>query len=200
MTLVKQSSIQKDGKDGEIAFKNWLNSQKIGYLYISQEIEYFAKVFQNDFKRPDFLILLPRIGFISIDVKHHDVKSYDNKDCFTLNIKQEVDRAVNFEDFCKVPIWYAYKKKNDKNDSAWYFISAYDAISKGEIRHSQKTDDDYLSIELKDFKLISKSEDLSKLLNVKLENNHTLKDAQEKMKEKQDQAKWAQIDINNYPD
>ena len=134
----------------------------MAYLYINQSIEFFSAIFRNSIKRPDFLVLIPNIGFIAVDVKHHTCKN----NSFTLSIKSEIVKSSEFEHLTKLYLWYAYKKKN-MNDNSWYFISAYDAMENGKVISSQKTED-FLSIELKYFKVVTDANDFSKLFSARI--------------------------------
>jgi len=199
MTLVKADNFISDGFTGEITFRKWLDEQDIGYLYISQEQYYYAKAFKGNTKRPDFLMSLPSLGFISVDVKHHSIQQYDGEDCFTLNIRNEVEKAVNFEDVSNLPLWYAYFPKNSEErnrPSCWYFISARKALSEGVVR--TKTNDPYLSIELEHFTCVEESQDLSPLLDFKFKNKLCLKDLAIKIHEELKISKQESIHNKEY--
>jgi len=54
----------------EDKFKEWLNDNKIPFWYIQQDAFTFAHAFKEEMtRRPDFIILLPNIGFIITDVE-----------------------------------------------------------------------------------------------------------------------------------
>ncbi len=55
----------------ENKFKEWLNEKEIPFWYIHQEPDTFSNVFRKEnVKRPDFIILIPNIGFILTDVEY----------------------------------------------------------------------------------------------------------------------------------
>ena len=58
------------GEEAEAKFQEWLDKNNIPYLYIQQDKEKFASFFKTGFKRPDFIILIPNIGLILVDVKY----------------------------------------------------------------------------------------------------------------------------------
>ena len=55
----------------EEEFRLWLDKNKIPYWYIDQSIESFSpRLRELMFKRPDFMILLPNVGLMFVDVKN----------------------------------------------------------------------------------------------------------------------------------
>jgi len=162
--LAKQAkNIKKQGEEGENSFAAWLNQEKIGYLYIQQEFEFFAEVFRNAVKRPDFLVLLPNIGFIAVDVKNHTFnKKYNG---FTLDI-EDIAKAFAFEKMTRQYLWYAYKKLCS-DDLIWYFISAQDIFEYGKKRTS-KENGDFLFIAEEHFTTVQKEHDMSKLFQARI--------------------------------
>ena len=62
----------KKGSEAEIKFREWLDRDNIPYLYLQQDTQTLSIAFKKYFsgKRPDFLILIPNLGFIFVDVKY----------------------------------------------------------------------------------------------------------------------------------
>ena len=158
------NDIIQQGKEGEDAFQTWLNSEELGFLRIDQDWKSMSSVFKESVKRPDYLLLLPSIGFIAIDVKHSSL----NSSCFTLTIDNELERTIAFEHYTRIYLWYAYKDKDYSGNSIWHFISAHKALEKGIKKRNQKKNISYFSIKLKYFERVTKSEDLSKLFNSRI--------------------------------
>ena len=165
------NNFEKDGKAGEEAFRDWLNKEKIGYLYIDQTIDFFSHTFKENLKRPDFLLLVPSVGFIAIDVKHHDIKTYGEVTGFTLNIAKELDKAVEFEEVSKTALWYAYKRKDDPSDLSWYLINPRTIIQQGIKKESTKEEgSEFFVTSIEKFKVVTTEKDLKdKLISLKLE-------------------------------
>jgi len=165
------NNFEKDGKAGEEAFRDWLNKEKIGYLYIDQTIDFFSHTFKENLKRPDFLLLVPSVGFIAIDVKHHDIKTYGEVTGFTLNIAKELDKAVEFEEVSKTALWYAYKRKDVPSDSSWYLINPRTIIQQGIKKESSKEEgSEFFVTSIEKFKVVTTEKDLKdKLISLKLE-------------------------------
>ncbi len=163
MTKNKKSA-PKVGAEGEKAFQDWMDNEEIGYLRIDQAPNSLSNLFIDSIKRPDFLILLPSIGFIATDVKHYKL----NEDStFTLNIPQELIKSASFEQHTRLYMWYVYKD-NQCDDPVWYFISAQKALDKGKKRTNSNTNDDFLSIHVKHFHIIKKIDDIQKIFNPRI--------------------------------
>jgi len=180
------NNYDKEGRAGEEAFRDWLDKEKIGYLYIDQTPAFFSPTFKDKLKRPDFLLLIPNIGFIAIDVKHYS--TYDNKKSFTLNIDTELDKAVGLENISRTPLWYAYKKQDDPLDKSWYLINPLNILKQYTKIDTNKDDgSEYFVIPLDKFKKVIKEEDLSRsLLSFKQNDGETnLKKAVEDFRREQ---------------
>ena len=70
MDITKEN--KENGNEAESKFKEWLEKHNIPYIYLQQDTQTISSAFKNKFsgKRPDFLILIPHIGFIFVDVKY----------------------------------------------------------------------------------------------------------------------------------
>ena len=88
----------------ELEFKKWLDKHNIPYWYIEQDIENFSPALRDYFtKRPDFLILIPNIGFILVDIKEKEQAEIHEK--FFLNAI-ETDKYVNLQRRFNLQTWY----------------------------------------------------------------------------------------------
>lgn len=114
----------------EIKFKEWLDEKNYGYLHISQDVATFSNFFRDLMKRPDFLIVLPSISIIAVDVKYY-TKYRD----FIFDEK-EVKNFSTFERYLRLPVWYAIAAS--KRFATWYWISNSEVLERG-IRKSSKT-------------------------------------------------------------
>lgn len=63
---------REKGDDTERKFKEWVDKHNIPYWYIQQDIDTFSPPLKKYFgsKRPDFMILLPNLGFVFVDVEY----------------------------------------------------------------------------------------------------------------------------------
>jgi len=66
---------KEKGHITELKFKEWLDKHNIPYWYIQQDIETFSLALKKYFgsKRPDFMILIPNLGFIFVDVEYKKI-------------------------------------------------------------------------------------------------------------------------------
>ena len=91
----------------EKKFRDWLNSHKIPFWYIQQDIESFSSALQRYMtKRPDFMILVPHVGFILVDVKHKKPAKKFKEFYFNL----QVWYVLSSEDY-HYETWYKIKYK-----------------------------------------------------------------------------------------
>ena len=123
------SNMELQGRIGEDAFKELLDKNRIPYLYIGQGpvgIEYsetLKNVVQS--KRPDFLINIPDIGILFIDVKCYRRIGFpkDKNSYFQIFIK-EIQSLVNLHKQLLVPVWVAfYDMESAKNEPHFYLVS-----------------------------------------------------------------------------
>ena len=63
---------EEKGFEAETRFREWLEKNNIPYIYLQQDTQTISSAFKKYFsgKRPDFLILIPNLGFIFVDVKY----------------------------------------------------------------------------------------------------------------------------------
>ena len=105
----------------------WLNKHSYPYVYIEQSPNTFAKLFKDTAAgRPDFLIAIPGIGLIAVDVKGKDRAVYyiEKEKMAKIVIDQDdVHKAVKFERIFRIPFWFAVTGK-DLGYKIWYWISA----------------------------------------------------------------------------
>lgn len=121
--------IKQSGRNGEELFRKWLVSNDLSYIYIDQTIETFSPKFKYNTKRPDFLLLLPSIGTIAVDVKHKS----SWRGVFTID-KPELNKILKFSDLSLINVWYAMlDSNNNTRDKAWYWISAKNVKDAGEL-------------------------------------------------------------------
>ena len=150
-------SKEEKGARGETRFAEWLDNNSLGYIYIKQDIESYAKLFGALVKRPDFLVLFESIGLIAVDVKNYKLC---NDDYFTLNMEREIKKVLAFERLFRLPVWYAYMGNEQGTD--WHWLSALRAVEAGGIAY-RKDEGTYLKIPLNEFVPISTRQDIGRL-------------------------------------
>lgn len=157
------TNLNEKGKAAELALNKWLNDNGLSFLYINQDRETFATLFQKGVKRPDFLILLESVGLIGVDVKHYG----RNKNKYTLKLEHELKRVLAFERIFRISVWYAYYAE-ENGKTCWYWISALKAVEVGEVFTNSKTKEQFVAVDLSNFERIENNFDLGKLYTHRL--------------------------------
>ncbi len=101
----KQAAMEKS-LVAETKFMEWLNARKIPYWYIRQDLQSFSPALKKVFgsKRPDFMVLIPHVGFMLVDVKNRDIKAPYNTvaiNCEEMTSYSNLNRNFNLS------VWFA---------------------------------------------------------------------------------------------
>jgi hypothetical protein len=92
---------RQQGDAAEQKFMGWLDRCVLPYMYVEQSPLTVPKGLKGEIKRPDFLVGIPTIGTIAIDVKAKRI--YDN----AIIIDDYEHRTfMNFETFFNMSVWY----------------------------------------------------------------------------------------------
>ncbi len=160
----KEDKIRK-GKKTELRFKEWLDKHQIPYLYIQQNIDTFSSAFKMSYfkgKRPDFMILIPNLGFIFVDVKYKNInKQYKT---YPLDV-DETKKFSNLQRKFNLPIWYALS--NESSDyKTWFWIPVSKVLEEGVPMHtSSKSKTDFFAVPPDNFTQISVDDSLDRLFS-----------------------------------
>jgi len=113
-------SIKEKGEEAEFKFMDWLNKHNIPYWYIQQDFKTYSPALKKLFgvKRPDFMILLPNLGFILVDVKNTTPLIKD--EYFTIDFK-DVSKFSSFQRQFNLHTWFALSNE-DCDYKTWYWI------------------------------------------------------------------------------
>ena len=148
------------GKEAEKKFQQWLDKNNIPYMYIHQEPETFASFFKAGFKRPDFIILIPNIGLILVDVKYRVISNKHNDiaiDSDDLTKYSKLQRNFN------LPIWFAISNR-EINYEKWFWIPVSKTIELMLPQFkSSLSQMDYNPIKLEEFIEVSDKDSLHKI-------------------------------------
>ena len=98
------SKIQRraQGQVAEDCFRAWLDRCTLPHLYVEQSPMTLPKPLRGEIKRPDFLVGIPTIGTIAVDVKAKRI--YD--DAIIIDA-YEHRTLLNFETFFNITVWFA---------------------------------------------------------------------------------------------
>jgi hypothetical protein len=101
MSLARRDR-QAQGAEAENRFRAWLDRCHLPHIYVEQSPLTMPEGLKGEIKRPDFLVGIPAIGTIAVDVKAKSV--YDD----TLIIDAYEHRTLlNFETFFSMSVWFA---------------------------------------------------------------------------------------------
>ena len=153
----------------EEKFKEWLDKNNIPYWYIDQSLDSFSESLRDYFlKRPDFVILIPNIGLIFIDVKNKEqLEKYDK---FTLNA-EEVDNYLKVQNIFNIRTWFAISHEK-YHYRTWFWIAASDVTNAGFVFEAKdRNKGKFYSVPIEKFIQVADTDNLerifSKLFGVK---------------------------------
>lgn len=90
------------GQAAEDRFRAWLDRCHLPHIYIEQSPFTFPEHLKGEIKRPDFLVGIPTIGTLAVDVKAKSV--YD--DAILIDADEHRTLAA-FETFFNLSVWFA---------------------------------------------------------------------------------------------
>ena len=102
----------------EEQFKKWLDDKDYSYFLVDQTPETFARFFKGVTKRPDFIVVINRVGLIAVDVKD---KTPHEKGDYILDESHEIDKYLYFERLTRIPVWFAFSSDRDQYNN-WMWI------------------------------------------------------------------------------
>jgi len=158
--------IPEDNRDkerlAEAKFKEWLDGNNIPYWYIQQDIDSFSNALKRYMsKRPDFIILIPNVGFVLTDVEYKvPARKYNQ---FQINAK-ETYQYINLQKYFNLQVWYVFSN-SDQHFNIWYWIPVSTVLEKKVYPKELNTKCEYLSVPLKEFITISENDNLGRLFS-----------------------------------
>lgn len=155
---------KRKGFEAESRFREWLEKHNIPYLYLQQDTQTMSFAFKKYFsgKRPDFLILIPNLGFIFVDVKYKKLSSnyktypIDNEETKTYSSLQ---RKFNLN------IWYVISNE-DFDYNTWLWIPISKVFESGRpVFMSSKSNMEFYAVSPQEFIQIADDDSLDRLLS-----------------------------------
>ena len=163
-TDAKIEENRRKGKKAELRFREWLDRHNIPYLYIQQDTETFSSAFKKYFsaKRPDFMILLPNLGFIFVDVKYK--KLSEKYRTYPLDA-EETKKYSSLQRKFNLHIWYVLS--NEAYDyKTWFWIPVSRVLEEGVPKYlSSKSKMDFFAVPPANFIQISIDDSLDRLFS-----------------------------------
>jgi len=158
-------SNKEKGEQAESKFKEWLDRNNIPYWYVQQDLKTFSPALKKYFgsKRPDFMILLPNLGFMFVDVEYKKLVSDFKK--FPLDC-EEISRYSNLQRNFNLRVWYALSNE-DYDYKTWFWIPVSKVLEVGKIEKFTSTvsGTDFFAIPISDFIQISFDDSLDRLFS-----------------------------------
>ena len=99
---VTRTERRAQGEAAEGRFRAWLDRCCLPHLYIEQSPFTIPQPLRGEIKRPDFLVGIPTIGTIAVDVKAKRVY----RDALIIDA-YEHRTLLNFETFFNISVWFA---------------------------------------------------------------------------------------------
>lgn len=90
------------GAAAETRFRAWLDRCHLPHIYVEQSPLTIPQGLKGRIKRPDFLVGIPAIGTIAVDVKAKSL--YDNA---VIIDGYEHSTLLNFETYFSMSVWFA---------------------------------------------------------------------------------------------
>lgn len=101
MTLSREQR-RAQGQAAEDRFRAWLDRCTLPHIYVEQSPLTIPQALKGEIKRPDFLVGIPAIGTIAIDVKAKSVHA----DAIIIDA-YEHRTLLNFETYFSMSVWFA---------------------------------------------------------------------------------------------
>jgi hypothetical protein len=107
----------KVNQESEKMFRETCDENSYTYLYIDQDIDKFSsKIYKDKGKRPDYILSVPHLGSIFVDVKAYkeqlffkdalQFKKQRNPKAFWLK-KDEITKFLHLQEETSMKVWYA---------------------------------------------------------------------------------------------
>ena len=145
----------------ETRFKEWLEYKQYPYIYIAQDPQAFSTFFKNfNVKRPDFLILVPGLSIIAVDVKDRNL--YSQHESFIIDEERDLNKLLAFERIFRIPVWLAISNQ-EVAYRTWYWISITEVFEKIPSKVSSHDNRNFRPIPITMCKALSWEDTFSKL-------------------------------------
>ena len=100
--IMTKAERRAQGAAAEDRFRAWLDRCHFPHIYVEQSPLTFPETLHGTIKRPDFLVGIPTIGTIAVDVKAKRVYA----DSVIIDADEHRTLA-NFETYFKISVWFA---------------------------------------------------------------------------------------------
>lgn len=152
------------GRFTERKFREWLENHNIPYIYLQQDTKTLSVAFKKYFsgKRPDFLILIPNLGFIFVDIKYKKLNS--EYKTYPLDGKETKNYSSLQRKF-NLNIWYVLSNE-DSNYKTWLWIPISKVLESGIPKYtSSKSKMEFYAVPPSEFIQMAVDDSLDRLLS-----------------------------------
>jgi hypothetical protein len=154
--------IRRKEKLAESEFKKWLDKHEIPYWYIQQDIDAFSVTLKKYMsRRPDFMILIPHVGFILTDV---EFKKPARKYRVFLIDEDETKQYCNLQNYFNLQVWYVFSHE-EYHFNTWFWIPVSKVLELGKTHKNPKTSKVYRSVPLDNFITVSLTDNLGRVFS-----------------------------------
>jgi len=159
--LIEKSNVEKE-RVTEFKFKEWLDSNEIPYWYVQQDVDTYSNALKRFMtKRPDFIILIPHVGFILTDVEYKN--PLEKHEGFPIDY-EETKQYINSQKYFNLQVWYVLSSEK-YSFNTWFWIPAAKVLENGKKYLSPKSKTEYLSVPMGKFIQMAKSDNLGRLFS-----------------------------------
>ena len=162
MEQKKYLTNEEKEREAENKFREWLDRHDVPYWYIQQDLETFSPALRRYMsRRPDFMILIPNLGFILTDVEFKALLEPYGK--FPVD-KDETEKYINLQKYFNIQVWYVFSHRK-YHYNTWSWIPAQKVIELGEIYTSKQDNREFYGVRAEDTIQLSGNDGLSTLLS-----------------------------------
>lgn len=141
-------------------FKEWLDSKIAPYWYIKRDMAGLSPMLKKYIgKIPNFIILIPNVGFILADVQYKNPLKYAK---FAIDA-EETMKCANLERYISSRVWYVFSSA-EYHFNTWFWIPTSKVLEKGKKRFST-TGKEYFTVSIKETIQVAGTDNLGRLFS-----------------------------------
>ena len=161
--MYDHEEMKEQGNRAEEKFMEWLKFHKIPFWYIQQNMESFSDGLKDyRTKRPDFMVLVPYVGSIFVDIKKKKpAKKYKK---FYLD-EEETNKLCNLQNFFNLQVWYVLSNDEFYHYDIWYWIPVSKVLEVGKLYRQKNGDERYYSVKMENFIRVPTSDNLGRVFS-----------------------------------
>ncbi len=135
-------------------------NRELSGIYFDQSLETHSPLFRDRSKRPDFLVPIPGIGSILVDVKERGLQEPWGT---VIMHEPETQKYIQLQKDFKLSVWFAFTLKGS-GFASWHWISLDEILEQVEPKDSSKSGQPFRGIPMTLCRTLGWSDGLSKLI------------------------------------